>query len=297
MTSTTTDLIVAAWPDCAPRPHRLRRRRARSVSVGNARNKEGIFHSCEHNHIGIHRSVTASTLKKCGPSTTPPTSRRCCCDWPDWRPRSETLRVSHATIEALTPIVSLTFSGSPGKLEVLHDMAARVEAADVPGIFLEAGVAMGGSAIVIAQTKAPDRPLRLYDVFAMVPPPGDEDDAQSHAGYQALASGVIEHEHDRTLQNYLEHMDDLLSFTRENMRRVGIDPEKSRITFVKGLYEDTLFVEEPVAFAHIDCDWYDSVRLCIERIADQVSVGGIVLFDDLALTAFEAALKGETVNA
>ncbi|CAM5645253.1 hypothetical protein SFUMM280S_06107 [Streptomyces fumanus] len=39
-------------------------------------------------------------------------------------------------------------------------------------------------------------------------------------------------------------------------------------------------VEEPVAFAHIDCDWYDSVRLCIERIADRVSVGGIILFDD-----------------
>lgn len=174
----------------------------------------------------------------------------------------------------------LTFSGSPGKLEVLHELAARVESAGVPGIFLEAGVAMGGSAIVIAQTKAVDRPLHLYDVFAMVPAPGDEDDAQSHAGYQALASGVISSEQDRTLRNYLEHMDDLLSFTQENMRRVGIDPARSNITFVKGLYEDTLFVDEPVAFAHIDCDWYESVRLCIERIADRVSVGGIVLFDD-----------------
>lgn len=178
---------------------------------------------------------------------------------------------------------SLTFSVSPGKLEVLHDMAARVESASVPGIFLEAGVAMGGSAIVIAQTKAADRPLRLYDVFAMFPPPGDEDDAQSHADYQALASGVIEREHDRAFQNYQENMDDLLAFTQENMRRVGIDPEKSHITFTKGLYEDTLFVEEPVAFAHIDCDWYDSVRICIERIADRVSVGGIILFDDYAI--------------
>lgn len=162
-------------------------------------------------------------------------------------------------------------------------MAAQVESANVPGIFLEAGVATGGSAIVIAQTKAADRPLRLYDVFAMVPAPGNEDDAQSHAGYQALASGTIELEHDRTLQNYLEHMDDLLAFVQENMHLVGIDPEKSHITFVKGLYEDTLFVEEMVAFAHIDCDWYDSVRLCIERIADRVSVGGIILFDDYVI--------------
>lgn len=126
---------------------------------------------------------------------------------------------------------------------------------------------MGGSAIVIAQTKAADRPLHLYDVFAMVPAPGDEDDDKSRADYQALVNGVIERAHDRTFQNYQEHMDDLLAFTQENMRRVGIDPEKSRITFVKGLYEDTLLVEEPVAFAHIDCDWYESVRLCMERTA------------------------------
>ncbi|CAM5515015.1 TylF/MycF/NovP-related O-methyltransferase [Streptomyces fumanus] len=172
---------------------------------------------------------------------------------------------------------SLTFSGRPGKLEVVHDMAARVESAGVPGIFLEAGVAMGGSAIVIAQTKAADRPLRLYDVFAMMPAPGDQDDAKSHADHQALLNQVIEREQDRI---YHQHVDDLLAFTRENMRRAGVDPEKSRITFVKGLYEDTLVVEEPVAFAHIDCDWYDSVRLCIERIADRVSVGGIILFDD-----------------
>ncbi|GHE29182.1 TylF/MycF/NovP-related O-methyltransferase [Streptomyces capitiformicae] len=178
---------------------------------------------------------------------------------------------------------SLTFSVSPGKLEVLHDMAARVESANVPGIFLEAGVAMGGSAIVIAQTKAADRPLHLYDVFTMVPAPGDEDDDKSRADYQALVSGVLEREHDRTFQNYQEHIDDLLAFTQENMRRVGIDPEKSRITFVKGLYEDTLFVDEPVAFAHIDCDWYESVRLCMERIADRVSVGGIILFDDYVI--------------
>jgi len=55
---------------------------------------------------------------------------------------------------------ALTYCGRPGKLEVVHEAAKRVEAANVQGIFLEAGVAMGGSAIVIAKTKARERDRR-----------------------------------------------------------------------------------------------------------------------------------------
>ncbi|HXZ50320.1 MAG TPA: TylF/MycF/NovP-related O-methyltransferase, partial [Usitatibacter sp.] len=75
---------------------------------------------------------------------------------------------------------ALTYCGRPGKLETVHEAARSVEGANVPGIFLEAGVAMGGSAIVIAKTKAPERELRLYDVFEMLPPPSANDDAKSH---------------------------------------------------------------------------------------------------------------------
>jgi hypothetical protein len=172
---------------------------------------------------------------------------------------------------------ALTYCGRPGKLEVVHEAAKRVEAANVPGIFLEAGVAMGGSAIVIAKTKAQGRELRLYDVFEMLPPPAENDDAKSHAVYRDFLAGKAAGPVDR---NYVDHATDLLAFTRENMRRTGVDPDTENIRFVKGLYEETLRVDEPVAFAHIDCDWYDSVKLCIDRLADRMSVDGIMLFDD-----------------
>jgi len=172
---------------------------------------------------------------------------------------------------------ALTYCGRAGKLEVVHEAAKRVEAAHVPGIFLEAGVAMGGSAIVIAKTKARERELRLYDVFEMLPPPAENDDAKSHEVYQQFLAGTVSGPVDR---NYVSHAADLLAFTRENMRRTGVDPEVENIRFVKGLYEDTLEVDQPVAFAHIDCDWYDSVKLCIERLSGHVSPGGIMLFDD-----------------
>jgi len=172
---------------------------------------------------------------------------------------------------------ALTYCGRPGKLEVVHEAAKRVEDARVPGIFLEAGVAMGGSAIVIAKTKARERELRLYDVFEMLPPPSANDDAKSHAVYQEFVAGKAASPVDR---NYVSHASDLLAFTRENMAKLGVDPQAENIKFVKGLYEQTLKIEEPVAFAHIDCDWYDSVKLCIERIAGWMSPGGIMLFDD-----------------
>ena len=172
---------------------------------------------------------------------------------------------------------ALTYCGRPGKLEMVHEAARSVEEANVPGIFLEAGVAMGGSAIVIAKTKAAARELRLYDVFEMLPPPSENDDAKSHEVYRNFVSGSAAGPVDR---NYVTHAGDLLTFTRENMRRAGVDPEAANIRFVKGLYEQTLKVDEAIAFAHIDCDWYDSVKLCIERLSDHMSVGGIMLFDD-----------------
>jgi len=172
---------------------------------------------------------------------------------------------------------ALTYCAREGKLEVVHEAVKYVEANGVPGLMLEAGVAMGGSAIIIAKAKKAHFALRLYDVFEMLPPPSVSDDPQSHDVYGKLLAGNVTGATDRT---YVAHANDLLAFTRENMARTGVDPERLRIVFVKGRYEDTLQLDEAVAFAHIDCDWYDSVQLCIERIAGHVSPNGIMLFDD-----------------
>lgn len=181
--------------------------------------------------------------------------------------------------EAITFVRSeaLTFSMRPGKLEALHRLARQVEDAGVPGLFVEAGVAMGGSAIVLATTKARERALRLYDAFALPPAPGPDDDPRSHSDFQDFVDGRAEREAD---EKWLAHREDLLAYTRSNLRRAGIDPDTENITFVKGFYDETLTIDEPVAFAHVDCDWYESVKVCIDRMADWMSPGGIMLFDD-----------------
>ena len=52
------------------------------------------------------------------------------------------------------------------------------------------------------------------------------------------------------------------------------------MTFVQGLFQDTLHPDGPVAVAHIDGDWYESVRTCLERIEPHLPVGGVFVIDD-----------------
>ncbi len=171
----------------------------------------------------------------------------------------------------------LTYCGRPGKLETIQSLAAYVERESVPGIFIEAGVAMGGSASIIAKVKRPGRELRLYDVFELLPPPSIRDGAKAREVYDLLRRGKLSNAVDGT---YLAHVEDLLAFARQTMRDTGIEIDQANVLFVKGPFKDTLRLDCPVAFAHIDCDWYDSVKLCIERIADRMSPQGIFLFDD-----------------
>ena len=172
---------------------------------------------------------------------------------------------------------NLTYCRKGGKLETLHNLVAHVEAREVSGIFIEAGVAMGGSACIIARTKRPQRELRLYDVFDLLPRPSAADGEYAAQVYECLRNGLAG---DPVSVNNVANVRDMLCFVQRNMRDVGVDPEACNIRFVKGLYQDTLEIEQPVAFAHIDCDWHDSVAICIERISGMMSPGGVMLFDD-----------------
>ena len=62
-------------------------------------------------------------------------------------------------------------------------------ARELPGLIVEAGTARGGSAIVMAAAKAPERPMKVYDVFGMIPPPTEHDGADVHERYEKIAGG------------------------------------------------------------------------------------------------------------
>ncbi len=168
---------------------------------------------------------------------------------------------------------------SDTKLASLAQTCRSIQQAQVPGLFLEAGCALGGSAIFIASLKSPDRELRIYDVFAMIPPPTGNDPPSVHDRYQAIAAGRSK---GIGGDRYYGYVDNLYEVVQANLARMGIDCAAQRVSLIKGLVQDTLHFDamQPVAFAHLDVDWYESVMTCLQRIFPRLAIGGSIILDD-----------------
>lgn len=162
-------------------------------------------------------------------------------------------------------------------LQELLAQVERIEAAGIPGSFLEAGCARGGSAIVIASAKRKARPFTIYDVFGMIPPPSEKDGQDVHARYEAILSGKAA---GRGGRPYYGYQSDLYEEVLANFARYRLPTEQNNIRLCKGLFQETLHPDAPVALAHIDGDWYESVKVCLERIAPWLSLGGVLVIDD-----------------
>ena len=177
---------------------------------------------------------------------------------------------------------------SRSKLNALYSLGRHIEAAGIQGIVVECGVFRGGSAALLAAATAPSRHVYLFDSFQGLPAPGEKDGQQARSLYRnGWCRGTTQD-------------------VRDVCRRVGI-PD-GRVHLVEGWFQDTLpaFAGAPVALLHIDADWYDSVRLCLETFYDRVSPGGAIAFDDYgrwegctsAVDEFLSArgLRGSLVN-
>jgi asparagine synthase (glutamine-hydrolysing) len=162
-------------------------------------------------------------------------------------------------------------------LNDLYDAAQTADEQGRPGIFLEAGCALGGSAIVIAQAKEPERPLHVHDVFGMIPPPTDEDGPDIHERYERIKSGQAA---GIGGDPYYGYETQLVDRVRNTFAAFELPVGDNAVSLVEGLFQDTIIGDEPVALAHIDGDWYDSVRTCLERIGPRLSPGGVMVIDD-----------------
>ncbi len=162
----------------------------------------------------------------------------------------------------------------------LHNLERCVQELDhrgVAGDFIECGVALGGSAIVLASHLTPGRRFHGYDVFAMIPPPSERDDEWAHRRYDTIRSGRSAGIGD---DPYYGNIENLFSVVLDSFRAFGFEPDGRTVALHRGLFEDTLRPQRPVALAHIDCDWYDPVTYCLAAIYERLSPGGVIVLDD-----------------
>lgn len=170
---------------------------------------------------------------------------------------------------------------SPWKLRRLEIALKEVLKENVPGDIAEFGIALGGSAIILSK-KANDHGRRFhgFDVFGMIPPPQSAKDGQkARDRYKTIASGES-----KGLGGdlYYGYRDNLYDEVCRSFAKYGLAVDGPMVNLHKGLFENTLPAAgiEKIAFAHIDCDWYDPVSYCLNSLADRISPGGVILIDD-----------------
>ncbi len=159
----------------------------------------------------------------------------------------------------------------PPRLESLYQLAKEVCEEDVPGNFVECGVAAGGTsallAAVIARHSKRPRTLFAFDTFEGMPAADGRD---THSGTDATSIGWGE--------GTCAAPEDSL---REAARKVGAEHV---IEPVKGLFSETLPRRRDsigeIAFLHMDGDWYSSTRDILVNLFDSLGDQARIQIDD-----------------
>ena len=150
--------------------------------------------------------------------------------------------------------VSLAFDDDPSDVARARHLRTATTHVRIPGLWLEFGVSIGTSTATLAECAgAADTRLYGFDSFEGLPEEWvvSDDETWSRGAFSGRPSEVPDN-----------------------------------VELVAGLFQDTLpgFLEAhpgPVAFAHIDCDLYSSTDCVFSEIRDRLSVGTVVVFDEL----------------
>lgn len=138
---------------------------------------------------------------------------------------------------------------APRALKALQELALTVP----EGIFLEVGVYRGGSAGVLNSVcEVQKRELWLFDTFEGIPEKTEGLDWHNIGDFNGTSYELVK----------------------------SLLP-KAKI--YKGFFPDTYLPIEPkkpIAFAHVDCDQYASIKACIKELSPYMVKGGIMYFDD-----------------
>jgi O-methyltransferase len=183
------------------------------------------------------------------------------------------------TARDLAPTLDLVrpFVMPPVSIDALVDLANLVQLVldeHLPGDFVECGVWRGGGGFLMAdllrRAGVRDRKVWLCDSFQGMPPVEEID------GPLAMAEAS-----DPESPLYVDNSRVAIADVRRTAAELGLT---SYTEFVPGWFDETLPAHRerigPVAILRLDCDWYSSVRACLDNLYDQVVDGGFVVLDD-----------------
>ena len=169
---------------------------------------------------------------------------------------------------------------SPRRIAALCDSVEYAVRAEVPGAIVECGVWKGGSmmaaALTLLRVGASDRDLYLFDTFAGMPPPAEEDTPSAYDGYHPMRHWRRrQHAEGHSTWHHVP-----AAKVRAAVLSTGYPAE--RVHLVEGRVEDTLPGAAPseIAVLRLDTDWYASTKHEMEHLYPRLSPGGALILDD-----------------
>jgi hypothetical protein len=181
-----------------------------------------------------------------------------------------------ATIDTVRSVQGFTMT-PPERIYALCQAIRHIVANRIDGDIVECGVWRGGSMMAAARTLLElgetDRELYLFDTFAGMPRPTEDD--VDHAGVSALDEWNRYH---HSGLNALARAS--LDEVRAALRNVDYPPD--RIHLVKGMVEQTVPDRAPqrIALLRLDTDYYESTRHEMTHLYPRLAPGGVLIVDD-----------------
>lgn len=162
-----------------------------------------------------------------------------------------------------------------------YEMAKKY--ADVPGCYVECGVAAGAQIIAMAYG-APNKTIFAFDSFQGIPLPSNEDD--QIPGIRKLSESERKELPDPGKQKLESSGATVCSLEqfKSNLETSGV--ELGNIHIIPGWFEETIPQKRyplPISILRLDGDLYNSTLHCLKWCYGYVTMGGIVIIDDYKL--------------
>lgn len=179
------------------------------------------------------------------------------------KPTSESVKFAKLMLKLKPQFTMVTNKN----LLTLYELVREVNRLGIGGDIVECGVWNGGSAAVMALAHAEsknvkNRTIWLFDSFQGLPPAGEKD-------------------------GDLERVNYFVGWNKGDPRKVRQAFEKvgvplTNVQIIPGWFDETLKSAkmDAIALLHIDSDWYDSVKIVLDRLYEKVVPGGFVILND-----------------
>lgn len=141
------------------------------------------------------------------------------------------------------------------------------KAATYAGDIVECGVWRGGMAAALTEVLGDGRTIHLFDSFEGLPP-AKEVDGREALNWQS----------DTTSAGYFDNCTADESFAITAMQKTG----HTKYKLWKGWFDETTpqYDGDKIAILRLDGDWYDSIKVCLDKLFPKVIEGGLVVLDD-----------------